>query len=666
MAVKRGETMGKKILILGAGNAQIDLINYCNSIGLETYGCSYTNTDKGIPLLKPFEQINIIDAESIENYLIKNDIDYIYSVGSDIAMPTVSKVAEETDKFCFVSSQTADICCNKHLMRKSLRENTYNLPFTVCSSLEQALKADFFPYMLKPVDSQGQRGVYLIDNKEELKSLFEKSLSYSKSGKVILEKYISGDEVSVNAYVKDSKVIFSIISDRESFKNLPGGIIKAHHLPSVYENTPTAEKINELVVQTVKSLEIKNGPVYFQIIVSEKNPSLIEVTPRLDGCHMWNLINRYCGVNLLEMTMKQFLGEEICIGDFKKSKYPMHLEFFCEPPQAVFDENKYDKYFSDYTVMYYRTGDKVRKLNGYMEKCGYRIYKSPNRIGVIGGSGFVGSNFLKLYSNEFDIVDISRKNGVVTDYTVQQIESKLAGCDSVVILAGKKVNQSEEQSLSLYFDNISVVENTLRACKKLGIKNIVFASSRCVYANNQPVSIAENGVIEPINHYGISKLTTEQLCAYYNRDFGMNIKILRFAQIIGKDKNGYMIDKFISNALSDEPLTVYGKSKGKRDYIYIKDVCKAIYLSLKSCDKSGIYNIASGYGTSSLELAEAVVKGFHSNSKIIPLTDKAEDSTITYFDISKAEKELGFSCEYFLEEAFEDLSKRCDEDENTF
>lgn len=647
--------MNKKILILGAGNAQIDLINYCNRVGFETYGCSYNDTDKGISLLDHFAQINIIDFEKVKDYFSENQIDYIYSVGSDIAMPTVCKVAEETGNFSFVSSNTAEVCCNKHLMRDAMGNSRFNLPFIVCSSYQEI---DFFPAMLKPVDSQGQRGVYLVNNNDELKSYFEKSISHSKSGKVIIEKFVSGDEVSVNAYIKDGKVIFSIISDRESFENLPGGIIKAHHLPSMYENTPTAEKISELVKETVTKLEINNGPVYFQIKISNGSPYLIEVAPRLDGCHMWKLINQYCGVNLFELTMKHFFGENIEIEKYNPSAYPMHLEFFCEPPETVFDENKYSSYISDYSFMYYHTGDKVRKLNGYMEKCGYRIYKSPRRVGVIGGSGFVGNSFFEMYKNSLEIIDISRKSGAITEYSCEQLEKALSGCDSVIILASKKVNPNEKQSLAIYYENISVVENALTACKKLGIKNIVFTSSRCVYANNQSVPISENGEIKPINYYGISKASAEQLCTCYNEKFGMKIKILRLAQIIGKDKNGYMIDKFIVNALSNQPVTVYGKAEGKRDYIYIKDVCRAIYLSLMNYSKYGIYNIGSGKKTSSKELAQAVIQGFKSDSEIIMLTDKPEDTSVTYLDVSKAEAELGFTCEFCLKKAFEDLIKK--------
>ena len=64
--------MKKKLLVLGAGNAQIDLIKYAKDKGFEVHGVSYTNTDSGIPMLDYFEQINIIDTEKVEEYVRKN------------------------------------------------------------------------------------------------------------------------------------------------------------------------------------------------------------------------------------------------------------------------------------------------------------------------------------------------------------------------------------------------------------------------------------------------------------------------------------------------------------------------------------------------------------------------------------------------------------------
>ena len=110
-------SLKKKLLILGAGNAQIDLIEYAKKLGLEVHVCSYSNTDKGIPLADSFAQINIVDTDRIEAYVRENQIDFVYSVGSDIAVPTVCRVAERTGKFHFVSGRSfavINITCGKH------------------------------------------------------------------------------------------------------------------------------------------------------------------------------------------------------------------------------------------------------------------------------------------------------------------------------------------------------------------------------------------------------------------------------------------------------------------------------------------------------------------------------------------------------------------------
>ncbi len=651
--------MKKKLLILGAGNAQIDFIEYAKSIGLEVFVCSYSNTDKGIPLADAFAAINIVDVESIERYVKEHKIDYIYSVGSDIAVPSFCKVAEHLNMFHFVSSKTAEICCCKHLMREALgADDPFNLPFAVCETLDEAKSAQFYPLMIKPVDSQGQRGVFKAENSRELSLHFDHAMSYSRCKKVILEKHVSGSEVSVNAYVKDGKIIFSMLSDRESFENLPGGIIKAHHLPSVFEGTQTHEKINALVRGAVKKLDIENGPVYFQIKVAEGHPYLIEVAPRLDGCHMWRLIKAYCGVDLLEMTVRHLLGQHVDTPQYEAGGAPVHLEFFCERPDTVFHAEKYENYPADYKKMYYNTGDTVKKINGYMEKCGYRIFHSPLKIGLVGGSGLIGTCFQGMYAAHAELVDVSRKSGAVREYSAEQLQRALLGCDSVVVFAAKKVDPKETQTLMLYEDNVKTLENTLLACVKLGIKNIVYLSSRCVYSHLQSSPVSETGAIAPINEYGISKYTGELLCDYYNRNFGTNIKILRLSQVVGNDKNGYLISLYMEHAAVGKPLAVYGNSLGKRDYIYNKDACRAIWLALKKYALTGVFNIGSGIGTTNMELANAVIGGFRSTSRIEIHRDKKEDPSVFYYDTAKAKNELGFACQYRLTEAFRELSEQ--------
>lgn len=362
----------KKIMILGAGNAQIDAIKYCKERGYEVYGCSYTNTDPGILLLDHFIQLDIKDVEGISNYVEKEQINVVYSVGSDLAMPTVMAVSEKLGLPHFISSRTARLCQVKHEMRRELGENFKgNAAYIECKDLQEALKYELFPGMMKPVDSQGQRGCFRVDSVEDIRNHFDKSMSYSTQKRVIIEKFIDGPEISVNAFMVNGKIEFSLVSDRIVFDEFPGGIIKEHLVPTQY--TDSVEEVEDLVQRVAEKLEIVDGPLYMQIKLEGKHPVLLEVTPRLDGCHMWNLIKHHCGVDLLSASLEYLLENKKPRFSPQFSEKKMKLKFMCERPDQRYNRDNYNVDNALYVNWYYKTGDIVRKLNGYMEKGGYEI-----------------------------------------------------------------------------------------------------------------------------------------------------------------------------------------------------------------------------------------------------------------------------------------------------
>ena len=360
----------KSILILGTGNAQEDLIKLCKEKGLEVYACSYSQGEKAERYVDHFAQINIIDTNKIEEYVKKHQIDYIYSVGSDLAMPTVAKVAENRGMICPVSFNITFICNNKGALGGNFDGN---LKYMILSDIPDKIRLEF-PVVMKPVDSQGQRGVVTVYNMKELTELFEGTMSYSREKKVIIEEYVEGDEVSVNVFVKNGEIIFSLISDRIVWEEYPGGIIRKHELPSKYAGLEEENKINNLVKRVINKLEILNGPVYFQIkLKNGKEPKLLEVTPRLDGCHMWRAIKEYTGIDLLDACVKLLLEEKVCLQYSKPAFSSISLEFICAEPETEFDKNKYNTENTIFSKYYYKNNEKVKKMNGYMEKCGYVI-----------------------------------------------------------------------------------------------------------------------------------------------------------------------------------------------------------------------------------------------------------------------------------------------------
>lgn len=373
----------KRILILGAGNAQIDAIEHCKKHGYEVVGCSYTTVDCGIPHLDIFEQVDIKNVDGVVALAKKYGVSAIYSVGSDLAMPVVMKASEILGLPHFISPEAAENCHSKGLMREALGGGFEgNAAFAVCSTLEEACGYTDFPAMMKPVDSQGQRGCFKVESTDDIKKYFATSLDYSFEGKVIIEEFIDGPEVSVNTYMQDGEMRFALVSDRYAFDELPGGIIKEHRVPTSFADKETEEKTKDLCKRAAAKIGVSNGPCYFQIkLKGGKEPVIIEVTPRLDGCHMWNLIKHYCGADLLEACFRHLLeGEQVLTEEYEMPREEYSLVFMSREPNTTFAASDFDVSDAEFVCYYYKDGDRVLKINGYMEKCGYVIRKTGRVI----------------------------------------------------------------------------------------------------------------------------------------------------------------------------------------------------------------------------------------------------------------------------------------------
>ena len=363
-----------KILILGVGNAQVDAIRYCKEQGYEVHALSYKNEGAGVVLVDFFTVINIVDKDAVLQYCIENAIDIIYSVGSDIAMPTVGYVSEKLNLPILGGEKTAELLNNKVALRNHLNEHNISpLLFVEAGSLSELKEWSAFPAILKPVDSQGQRGVYEINSTEDIEKYFEKSIAYSFRKKVILEEYVQGKEVSVNAFVYKGEVKYSFISDRRVVEDLPGGIVKGHDFPTTMPSV-LQEQTHQLVQDSIASLNIENGPVYYQLKYTDKAVKIIEMTGRLDGCHIWRLIKMNYGVDLLDLTFKTLLGHSVVFTQ-PHNDGKMKIEFPLQKPASKFQIDNHKDLVSNalFSEFYYSEGEIIRPVNGHIEKTGVVI-----------------------------------------------------------------------------------------------------------------------------------------------------------------------------------------------------------------------------------------------------------------------------------------------------
>jgi len=364
----------EKVLILGVGNAQVDALRYLKEAGCVTYGLSFCDEGRGIEFCDHFDVIDIKDKDKVLEYAKKNEIDLAYSVGSDVAMPTLGYVSEQLGLPYYCSEHHAKLLNNKFLFRNFLREHKLlNIAFQGGKQWEDFNDWNKFPAMLKPFSSQGQRGIRTIENQNDIKKHIQTTQSFSSSGEVILEEFICGKEVSANLFFRNGEMLYAFISDRGTYEELDGGLVKSHIFPTRM-NKALQSRALQLASDTVKHLNIQNGPVYFQMMYDNDDVHIIEATPRLDGCHIWRLIKSYTGVDLLKLSFDVLMKKVVIPETLHQNGNVVGLYFLSQEPNKEFSSTEFEfPANTRYQEFYYENGQKIRPINRVFEKVGYYI-----------------------------------------------------------------------------------------------------------------------------------------------------------------------------------------------------------------------------------------------------------------------------------------------------
>lgn len=362
-----------KVLILGVASVQMDAILELKKMGVETYAIAMAKDGPGADAADHFSPINILDEEAVINHIKGNNIDVVYSTGSDLAMPVACRISEKLGMPHFVSSKAAYICNHKNAMRSTLTEECEgNIPYQVMESIAPVTIE--FPVILKPSDSQGQRGIFLVNSQKEFEEHFEEARKFSREGKIIVEKYVNGPEVSVNGYMVNGVLRFIVASDRDTWPQFTG-LIHRHIVPGKEFSKEAESRMRRILEDACNRVGILNGPVYFQMKVMGDQPYIIEMTPRLDGCHMWNILQRATGVNLMQLTFSHLLCNDVSeLDKLSDTIKQMELVFWCQEPKTTMDRSKLElPEDAVYHFYYYETGDTIRPVNGRYDKIGYYI-----------------------------------------------------------------------------------------------------------------------------------------------------------------------------------------------------------------------------------------------------------------------------------------------------
>lgn len=311
--------MKKKIMILGASILQLPAIRKAKEMGLQVIAVDMDSEavgfkEEGIIC----EIISTIDSRKILEAAEKYKIDGIMTLASDMPMRSVAIVSQKMG-LVGITEQTAYNATNKALMRQCLRENNVPIPEFYCIDtvegyhevIEQFRKKSI-KCIVKPADNSGSRGIELLydfaDN-EKIESAFKYSKNFSRSGEIIVEEYMEGNEVSVETLSIDGSCHVIQITDKLT-TGAPHFVEMGHNQPSTLSED-IKEKIAEVTIAAVNAIGIQNGPSHTEIKVTKEGPKIVELGARLGGDNITtHLVPLSTGVDMVECCINIALGEK--------------------------------------------------------------------------------------------------------------------------------------------------------------------------------------------------------------------------------------------------------------------------------------------------------------------------------------------------------------------
>jgi biotin carboxylase len=302
------------VLFVGAGRHQRRALERVRELGAKVVAVDRNEDAPGLPIADVGEVVDFSDVAAVAEVGRRHLVGGAMTFAADRAVPVVAGVAEALG-LPGIGRETAHLMTNKIAMRRRLADAGVPQPrFAAIRHVREvraAADAVGFPAVLKPADSAGQRGLFLVASADDVERHLYASLAQSTDEEAILESYHPGLEVNGLLVARAGDVSVVTLSDRRRPPGAGFGVAVAHVYPSTLFGD-ALEEVERVGRATVHALGLRDGIAYPQVIWGDDGVArLIEVAARIPAGQM-DLVARYgVGVDLVEIALRQALGQQV-------------------------------------------------------------------------------------------------------------------------------------------------------------------------------------------------------------------------------------------------------------------------------------------------------------------------------------------------------------------
>lgn len=371
--------------MLGGSIYQTYAIKEAVKLGYYVITCDYLPGNPGHKFAHEYHNVSTTDKEAVLALARELKVDGVVAYASDPAAPTAAYVCEKlglpTSPF-----RSVEILSKKHLFRKYLADNGFNVPkansYTRFEEAEQDLKNFHLPVMVKPVDSSGSKGVNKLTDPAQLKAFFEDALSYSRDKIVLIEEFIvkAGPQISGDAFSVDGKLVFHCLGNEFYSTKVDKDFAPLGECWPTVMPQEVIDTLAEDLQRLISSLGMRSNAYNVEAIYgTDGKVYILELGARSGGSLIPQVTALATGVDMVPYVIKAAMGEDC--SDLKMapvkgfwSNYMAHSN-----ETGLYDGIEYDKEFGEKHLVDYVTdtqlGDPVHKYRDAQDCVGELILK---------------------------------------------------------------------------------------------------------------------------------------------------------------------------------------------------------------------------------------------------------------------------------------------------
>lgn len=302
----------RKLLVVGAGTDQVPAIQLAQSMGYYVVASDRSPDAPGLALANAAEIASTADLDATLAVARRHGIDGVLTLCSETAVKVIAAVAARL-KLPAISERTAHLATNKNAMKAVMCAAGVPVPRWIDTvSCEDALelgRSTCSPYVVKPSDNSGQRGVTFVTDDSLVVPAITEARSLATDGRVTVEEFVPGPELNTIVIAHGGDVRLISVSERVTVPPPSFGIAVEHVAPACIPDHSLAD-VTQVALAATRALGMAEGIAYPQIVAGPRGARLIEIAARIPGGHMRETAMHLSGIDPVRVAILQAMREE--------------------------------------------------------------------------------------------------------------------------------------------------------------------------------------------------------------------------------------------------------------------------------------------------------------------------------------------------------------------